>query len=165
MMNTRRHIITTGFTIPLVVAMLMLPGPQTVTTYAQSKGMGAQPAKVELTIKDREHGYETVGFTMPGQETIVVVRNEDTVTHGFASPLFKGIPVRMEGGVEVVAKNFRSFHVDPGKTMVLQFATASSNFDQFGAAESVRHAVWCDIHPEVKGEVYVIETRGEIGGG
>jgi len=34
-----------------------------------------------------------------------------------------------------------------------------------GGAESLRHVLWCDIHPEVKGEVYVIETRGELGGG
>lgn len=165
MMNTGRHIITRGLAIPLVVAGLMVPGPHIVPASAQSKGMGAPPAKVEITIKDREHGYETLGSTMPSQETTIVIRNEDTVTHGFASNLFKGIPVRMEGGIEVVGKNLRSFHVEPGKTMTLHFATAPSKFDQFGAAESLRYAIWCDIHPEVKGELYVIETRGEIGGG
>lgn len=134
--------------------------------WAQAPGMGAPPSKVEITIKDRQHGYETVGFTMPSHETTVVVRNLDTVTHGFASKLFKDIPVRMEGGVEVIGKNFKSYHVDPGKTMTLHFSTAPSKFDAAtGIAESMRHALWCDIHPEVKGELYVIETRGEIGGG
>ncbi len=134
--------------------------------YAQAEGMGAPPSKVEITIKDRQHGYETAGFTMPSQETIIVVRNQDSVTHGFASALFKDIPVKVEGGTEIRGKQFKSFHVDAGKTMTLRFATAPSNFDPMtGGAESVRHALWCDIHPEVKGELFVIETRGDIGGG
>jgi hypothetical protein len=120
---------------------------------------------VEITIKDREHGYETVGITMPSQDTMIRVRNEDSVTHGFASNLFKGIPVHVENGVEVKGKGFRSFHVDPGQTMTLHFSTASTKFGPAGSAESLRYALWCDMHPEVKGEVYVIETRGEIGGG
>jgi hypothetical protein len=121
---------------------------------------------VEITIRDREHGYETVGLTMPSQDTMIVVHNQDTVTHGLASNLFKEIRVSIENGIELRGKNFRSFHVEPGQTMKLRFATAPSKFDPLtGTAESLRYAIWCDIHPEVKGEIYVIETRGELGGG
>jgi hypothetical protein len=121
---------------------------------------------VEITIKDRQHGYETVGITMPSHDTIIVVKNQDSVTHGLASTLFKDIPVKVEGGTEVRAKKFKSFHIDAGKTMTLRFSTAPSNYDPLtGGAESVHHALWCDIHPEVKGEIFVIETRGDIGGG
>lgn len=134
--------------------------------YAQAKGMEAPPSKMEVIIKDRQHGFETVGFTMPSQDTIVVVRNQDSVTHGLASTLFKNLPVKVEGGKEVRGKQFKSFHVDAGKTMTLRFSTAPTNFDpQTGGAESIRHALWCDIHPEVKGELFVIETRGDMGGG
>ncbi len=148
-----------------VVAWAVLAGGHDIA-YAQAVGMGAPPSKVEITIKDRQHGYETAGFTMPSQDTIIVVRNQDSVTHGLASTLFKDIPVKVEGGTEIRGKKFKSFHVDAGKTMTLRFATAPSNFDPMtGGAESVRHALWCDIHPEVKGELFVIETRGDIGGG
>ncbi len=164
-MKIRGHL-TTLLAVPIALAAMTLPGMGTNTLYAQKPGMGAPPSKVEITINDREHGYQTMGLTMPSHDTTIVVRNQDTVTHGFASKLFKDIPVRMEGGVEVRGKNFRSFHVDPGKTMTLRFSTAPSNFDPAtGIAESIRHALWCDIHPEVKGELYVIETKGEIGGG
>src|SRR6476659_2225456 len=156
---------TSALAVPIAVGVMLL-GSGTGTAYAQAKGMGGAPSKVEITIKDREHGYQTVGMTMPSQDTTIVVHNKDTVTHGFASKLFKDTPVRVDGGVEVGGKNFKSFHVDPGKTMTLHFMTAPSKFDPAtGGAESIRHAIWCDIHPEVKGEVYVIETRGEIGGG
>lgn len=148
-----------------VAAWAVLAGSHD-SAYAQAAGMGAPPSKVEIIIKDRQHGYETAGFTMPSQDTIIVIRNQDSVTHGFASKLFKDIPVKVEGGTEVRGKQFKAFHVDAGKTMTLRFATAPSNFDPMtGGAESVRHALWCDIHPEVKGELFVIETRGDVGGG
>ncbi len=148
-----------------VAAWTVLAGSHD-SAYAQAAGMGAPPSKVEITIKDRQHGYETAGFTMPSHETIIVVRNQDSVTHGLASTLFKNMAVKVEGGTEVRGKQFKSFHVDAGKTMTLRFSTAPSNFDpQTGGAESIRHALWCDIHPEVKGELFVIETRGDIGGG
>lgn len=156
----------TAFAVPLALAAFTLPGMGSGIVYAQAKGMGAPPSKVEITIHDRQHGYETVGLTMPSHDTVIVIHNKDSVTHGFASNLFKGIPVRVEGGIEVQGKNFKSYHVDAGKTMTLHFATAPTKFDPvMGGAESLRYALWCDIHPEVKGEVYVIETRGEIGGG
>ena len=157
---------TTLLTIPLAIEALIVWSDGPDIAYAQTKGMEAPPSKVEITIKDRQHGYETVGMTMPSQETIIIVRNQDSVTHGFASKLFKDIPVKVEGGTEVRGKQFKSFHVDAGKTMTLRFSTAPSSFDpKTGGAESMRHALWCDIHPDVKGELFVIETRGDIGGG
>ncbi|MBX3324614.1 MAG: hypothetical protein U0223_11035 [Nitrospira sp.] len=157
---------TIWFSILFAVATIVGWNADPDIVYAQAKGMEAPPSKVEITIKDRQHGYETAGFTMPSQETIVVVRNQDSVTHGLASTLFKNMAVKVEGGTEVRGKQFKSFHVDAGKTMTLRFSTAPSNFDpQTGGAESVRHALWCDIHPEVKGELFIIETRGDIGGG
>lgn len=164
-MRVRRSGAVKSAVLFAVAAWAVLAGGQDIA-YAQAAGMGAPPSKVEITIKDRQHGYETAGFTMPSQETIIVVRNQDSVTHGFASKLFKDIPVKVEGGSEVRGKQFKAFHVDAGKTMTLRFATAPSNFDPAtGGAESVRHALWCDIHPEVKGELFVIETRGDVGGG
>ena len=157
---------TTLLTIPLAIATLMAWSDGPNIAYSQTKGMEAPPSKVEIIIKDRQHGYETTGFTMPSQDTIIVIRNQDSVTHGFASTLFKDIPVKVEGGTELRGKQFRSFHVDAGRTMTLHFSTAPSKFDPLtGGAESLRHAIWCDIHPEVKGEIFVIETRGETGAG
>ncbi|HEX5646422.1 MAG TPA: hypothetical protein VFX56_05585 [Nitrospira sp.] len=148
----------------VAVAGIMLLSAGTITACAQSQRMGAPPSKVEITIKDRQHGYQTVGVTHPSQDTIIVVRNEDTVTHGFASKLFRDIDVQVENGKEVKGKNFRSFHVEPGHIMTLRFSTAPTKLSRNVEAESVRWAIWCDIHPEVRGELYVIETRGELGG-
>ncbi|MDR4471060.1 MAG: hypothetical protein MRJ68_22655, partial [Nitrospira sp.] len=64
--------------IPFAVATLAAVGAVPGTTYAQIKGMEAPPSKIEITIKDRQHGYETVGITMPSLDTIIVVRNQDS---------------------------------------------------------------------------------------
>jgi len=129
------------------------------------KGTGAASSKVEITIRDRVHGYETVGHTYPSHDTMIVVHNKDTVTHGLASMLFKEIRVSVENGSEIRGKHFKSFHVEPGQTMTLRFATAPSKFEPLlGPSGSLRYALWCDIHPEVKGELYVIESRAELYG-
>lgn len=96
-MSVRRYGATL-LAIPLAIATLMAWNDDPDIVYAQTKGMEAPPSKVEITIKDRQHGYETVGMTMPSQHTIIVVRNQDSVTHGLASTLFKNIPVKVEGG-------------------------------------------------------------------
>ena len=154
-----------GLATSIAVTGMILFGAGTGTAYAQAQGMGAPPSKVEITIKDRKHGYKTVGVTHPSQDTIIVVRNKDTVTHGFASRLFREIDVQVENGKEVNEKKFRSFHVEPGQIMTLRFSTAPMKLGLHGPVESMRHAIWCDIHPEVRGELYVVETRGELGGG
>lgn len=102
-MKIRGHT-TTVLAVPIAVAAFTLLGMGTNTVYAQAKGMGAPPSKVEIIIHDREHGYDTVGLTMPSQDTVIVIHNKDSVTHGFALNLFKGIPVRMEGGVKFVGR-------------------------------------------------------------
>ena len=154
-----------GLAAYVAVAGIMLLSAGTITACAQSQGKGDSPSKVEITIKDRQHGYQTVGVTHPSQETIIVVRNEDKVTHGFASRLFRDIDVQVENGKEVEGTNFRSFHVEPGHNMTLRFSTVPTKLSRYVGAESMRHAIWCDIHPEVRGELYVVETRGDLGGG
>ena len=29
----------------------------------------------------------------------------------------------------------------------------------------MRYVFWCDLHPEMKGELFIVETKVEIGGG
>jgi hypothetical protein len=48
--------------VPLAVAAMTLLGMGMTRAFAQAPGMGAPPSKVEITIKDRQHGYETVGY-------------------------------------------------------------------------------------------------------
>lgn len=115
--------------------------------------------KIEVTMKDK--AYIVKGHSLPGALTAIIIRNEDTVTHGFSSSLFKDAKIKKEGdAIEMVGKGVRSFHVDPGKTVTLYFTKGHSR-----DRETMQYPFWCDIHPAMKGEFLIVETSGELGGG
>lgn len=119
-----------------------------------------QEMKIEVTMKDKEFTVE--GYSLPGSLTAIVLRNQDNVTHGFSSNLFKEVEVTKEGEAEEVRtkKGTKSFHVEPGKTVTLYFTKGHG-----AARQTIQYPFWCDIHDNMKNEFLVVETTGEIGGG
>lgn len=114
---------------------------------------------IQVTIKKME--FHVTGYGREGNPIAIVVRNEDGVTHGFYSPLFKDTPVRLEGdGYRVEGKDGPAFRVDPGKTMTLHFTRGSAEAPLTMMSPLMRHVIWCDMHPDVKGEMFIIERRG-----
>lgn len=133
---------------------------------ASNKPMSAPPTQFEVEISETEKGFEFKGWAFSEVPVKIIVRNKNHVTHGFTSTLFNEIPIRMEGqGTEVLGKHFKSFHLEPGKTMTLHFTPPTKTHHVTGQPEHQYYVVWCDIHPEAKGELYIVETTGEIGGG
>ena len=116
--------------------------------------------KIEIIAKD---GQVTVsGYTLTDEPTVVVFRNEDTMVHGFNSSVFKDLNAKVEGdGYLAKGKGPNVYRVDPGKTMMVRFNTKpSTNMDE----GSKTYAFWCDLHPNMKGEMFVLSQKG-IGGG
>lgn len=113
--------------------------------------------KIQVIMKDRQ--YHVTGHTTPGALTAIVLRNEDTVTHGFSSPLFRQELTIKEGDAEEITRRGRifSYHVDPGKTATIYFKKSST-----AERETVQVSFWCDIHAQMQGEFLVVETTGEI---
>jgi hypothetical protein len=108
--------------------------------------------KIEIVIKD---GTAKVisGHAMTGSPNEIVVRNEDTITHGFNSSAFTdNMEVKMEGGSLAAGKGPHVYRVDAGKTMVLKFTLSHQE-------ESATFAFWCDMHPQMKGEMIVVEFK------
>src|SRR5437773_564846 len=76
------------FPITLAVGALLVMGGM-VTSAIQA----AEPTKkIEIVAKD--NGWKVSGYTIKDELTEVVVRNEDTTTHGFNSSLFKDVTVK-----------------------------------------------------------------------
>src|SRR6266498_1259545 len=137
--------------VPVTLTAGALLGVGTVTpTFGAS-----DVKKIEIVAKDKE--FKVNGdYTISGMPTQIVLRNEDTVTHGFNSSLFKDTAVKLEGGgSKAEGKGPNVFRVEPGKTMVLSFTKAEK---QPGDAST--YAFWCDLHPRMKGEMLVIEYKG-----
>ena len=131
---------------------------------AESRSPEGTMVKIEIIMQDR--GFHVKGHSLPDSLTAIVLRNQDTETHGFSSPFFKDLVIRTEGDVIEVKKNgIRSYHVPAGKTATLYFTQASRVDPSTGIRETTQYPFRCDIHPNMKGEFLVVETRGEMGGG
>ena len=152
-MKTRGYRNTLRFA-PIALAVGAMLGMGMIVPAAQSE----EGKKIEIVAKDKE--WKVSGYTIKDELTEVVVRNEDTVTHGFNSSLFKDVKVTVEGdGYPAKGKGPNVYRVDPGKRMTLHFSKEST-----GIGESKTYAFWCDLHPHMKGEMFVLSVRGESGG-
>ena len=144
--------------VSIALAWGLLSGAVTGVAAAATTEQAAPEVTIQVTIKKME--FHVTGYGREGNPTAIVVRNEDGVTHGFYSPLFKDTPVRLEGdGYQVAGKDVPSFRVDPGKTMTLHFTKGSAEAPLTMMSPLMRHVIWCDMHPDVKGELFIIERK------
>ena len=142
--------------VPIAFAIGAMLGMGMIATAVQA----AEPTKkIEIVAKDKE--WKVSGYTLKDTPTEIVVRNEDTVTHGFNSSLFKDVKVKVEGdGYLAKGKGPSVYRVDPGKMMILHFSKPDSGKDE----GSDTYSFWCDMHPNMKGEMFVLSVRGAGGG-
>jgi plastocyanin len=154
-MKTREHGNRLWF-VPLALAVGAMVGMGTLATAVPA----AEPTKkIEIVAKDKE--WKVSGYALKDAPTEIVVRNEDTVTHGFNSSLFKDVKVKVEGdGYPAKGKGPNVYRVDPGKTMILHFSKPDKATDE----GSDTYAFWCDLHPHMKGEMFVLSLKGAGGG-
>jgi hypothetical protein len=109
----------------------------------------AQEQRVEIAIRDSTYVRTKTMAIRPGVPTALVVRNEDPATHGFISPTFSGLRVRMVAeGIEVFGAGIEGVHVDPGKTVIIRLTPDRQGPITFR----------CDLHPNVQGELYVLDV-------
>lgn len=158
-MRTMGNIPLTATCWSTALMLGVLVGGGMAVSDAATAGKGLPELTIEVSIKKME--FHVTGYGREGNPTAIVVRNEDGVTHGFYSPLFKDTPVHLEGdGYQVAGKDGPAFRVDPGKTMTLHFTKGSAEAPLTMMSPLVRHVIWCDMHPDVKGELFIIERRG-----
>lgn len=142
--------------VPTALAAVALLG---TGLSAPPVAQAADKMKIEVVMKDK--AFKVTGHTLPGSLTSIVIKNEDNIEHGFTSPLLDDVTVHAEGeGLSLVGKGVKAYHVRPGKTLTLHFTKFSKE-----EPETQRFVFWCDLHPEMKGELFVVETKGELGGG
>ena len=143
---------------------------------APPEAVAAREVDVAIEISEKAFhitkGGTERGFTlMAGMPTVIQLRNRDLVAHEFVSTLFRDVPFRISGNATLV-KTARASGVrlDPGQTVTLEFNAPVAKADQYGGMESIYDVFWCNVHgkehgQKMRGELAIIETRGEIGGG
>jgi len=149
MRNNR--LMTRRVAVALLVGCIgpMLVGLLELAVDAQSPAQTLPEQRVEIVIRDYEFQMSKPTPIQPGLPTVLILRNQDIVRHGFYSSMLQGIMVQGEGeGVASYGKGVEGFYVDPGKTLVIRF-----NNQRPG-----KYTFRCDLHPSMKGEAYVMEV-------
>jgi len=105
--------------------------------------------RIELTIRDSTYLKTKTMPIRPELPVTIVIHNEDTIRHGFASPLLPGLAVEGEGeGIEFYGRGIEGVHVGPGKTVNLRLIVPYQGSFPFH----------CDLHSDMKGEMYLLQV-------
>lgn len=138
-----------GFRSVVIVPTLAVAAWVVWAQTAVREAMAVEEPRIEITIKDFTYKHTKMQPIRAGVPMAFVVHNEDSVRHGFISPLFQGRSVRGEGeGVEAFGTGIEGFHIDPGKTLVIRVTPDRQGKITFR----------CDLHPDVKGELYLLDV-------
>lgn len=138
-----------------VLAVVLIGGTLVPWTPVSTAGNAADPVvaqqeqRVEIVIRNYEFQLTQPTPIRLHQPTIIILRNQDIVRHGFASSMLAQLLVQGEGeGFAAYGKGVEGFYVDPGKTLVVRFVP------ERGGKYSFR----CDLHPKMNGELYLLEV-------
>jgi hypothetical protein len=126
----------------------------------------AEGSAVEVEIVIREGGYHVLKGGQPhrlgvslvaGAATVLALRNEDTGSHEFISPLFTRTDIHFTGqAIGIFRKEAAGFRLNPGDTLILRFMAPFSDFP------TMYDLIWCSRHgehnPERK-EMLIIVTE------
>jgi len=107
-----------------------------------------QEQRIEIIIRNSEFLLSQSGGVQFGLPTVIILRNQDIVRHGFTSPMLLGQSIQGEGeGIAAYGKGVEGFYIDAGKTLVIRFIPQRQG----------RYEFRCDLHPQMRGEVFLLE--------
>ncbi len=131
-----------GGLILLLIVLAFRPGPVLPVETAQEQ-------RIEIIIRNFEFVLTQPTPVRMALPTVIILRNQDIVRHGFTSPILIGLGLHGEGeGIAAYGKGVEGFYVDPGKTLVIRFVTERPG----------NYTFRCDLHPKMKGELYLLEV-------
>ena len=144
-MKIRPHSVTV-LLISMALVAVSLP---TFSADTPSPAQALPEQRIEIVIRDYDFQLLKPAPIQPGLPAVIILRNQDIIRHGFYSSMLTGIFVQGEGeGVAAYGKGVEGFYVEPGKTLVIRF-----NNQRPG-----KYSFRCDLHPNMKGEAYVMEV-------
>ncbi|NKB81308.1 MAG: hypothetical protein GKS05_05345 [Nitrospirales bacterium] len=111
---------------------------------------GAQPIQqIDVTIKD----FTFLTTPMPLRRlvpTLIVIRNEDPVRHGFSSDLLQEMFIEVEGESGIIyGRGIEGLYVEPGKELAIRLTIERPG----------DYAFHCPIHQDMDGEILLIDIE------
>ncbi|RMH35858.1 MAG: hypothetical protein D6690_07755 [Nitrospirae bacterium] len=130
----------------ILVAMIAIFLSFSGTAAVQSQVLEEQ--RIEILIQNSEFVLTQPRGMQLGLPTVIILRNQDIIQHGFTSPMMVGMFIKGEAeGMTAYGKGIEGFYVNPDKTLVLRFTPERQG----------RYEFRCDLHPNMKGEVFLME--------
>ena len=143
-----RHQASWIATVVLTGGLLIPWTPVSTAGNATNPVIAQQEQRVEIVIRSYEFQLTQPAPIRMHMPTIIILRNQDIVRHGFASPMLMHLMVQGEGeGIAAYGKGVEGFYVDPGKTLVVRFVPERPG----------KYSFHCDVHPKMTGELYLLE--------
>lgn len=105
----------------------------------------------DIKIVIRNTAYETTGgIIKPDQPVTITLLNADSIEHGFTSSLMEEFSIQVEtSGVLTFGKGIKGVHIAPGANVQIRFTPSRPGSFNFQ----------CDIHPFMKGEIFVLSVE------
>ena len=161
-----RYIVGSAITVA-VFALAASGGAQ-----QDSMGSGRTQVDAEVVMKDKAfhitQGESGKGILLvSGARADIRLRNEDSVAHEFVSTVLYNVPFQLNGaGTLVKAPKAAGVRVDPGQTVVLSFDVPADTKE----FQHLYEVFWCNVHGKqhgdaMRGEIVIVDQRGEISGG
>ena len=111
--------------------------------------MAQESREIEIVIRDST--FEFMGEVVsPNEPITIILRNLDTIQHGFTSEVFPNIRLKIESESGVVfGKGIRGLHINAGEVIRISFTPVNPG----------RYTFQCDLHPVMKGELLSFSVR------
>lgn len=132
----------------VLLVLLIVPIPPVSQSADEAPAQAQNEQRIELLIRNYDfvvtHPFP-IRFGVP---TVIILRNQDIVPHGFQSSVLPQLKIRAHGeGLAAYGTGIEGFHIDPGKTLAVHFVPEQSGHLTFH----------CDLHPQMKGELLLLE--------
>ncbi len=145
--RTHRIVLATSLLLAGALLLPLSPGGAPDTAVADPSVAQAEQ-RGEITIRNYDFLLNQPVPIRLHVPTVIILRNQDIVRHGFTSPMLAQMLVRGEGeGISAYGNGVEGFYVDPGKTLVIRFTPERPG----------KYSFRCDLHPDMKGELYLLE--------
>jgi hypothetical protein len=143
-----RRLLIAGWMLAVTVLLSWSPA-MVVKTAVADPSVAQLEQRGEITIRNYDFLLSQPVPIRLHVPTVIILRNQDIVRHGFTSPMLGNMLVHGEGeGISAYGKGVEGFYVDAGKTLVIRFTPERSG----------KYSFKCDLHPDMKGELYLLEV-------
>jgi len=114
-----------------------------------SQGGAQAEQRIEVTIKDFAFVTKQVPLRL-GVPTVIAISNRDEERHDFGSAMFDGVQTRVEsGGVLSYGRGIGGVFLNGRKEATIRFTMERPG----------RHEFRCSIHPNMKGELLLLNVE------